>query len=138
MGLDGSKWVKIGQDRSISCFENWFWKHLTKWETFHERSLRLLKLVSNFKTETETLYICLKSWDWYWDFCPGYQKLRLRLRPWSVSNIETDTDTFDFKNKKITLYDPKHTFYVTKKLLKCWHEINFSEGSKICDEQDLQ
>ena len=99
---------------------------------------RLLKLVSNFETETETLYICLKSWDWYWDFCPGYQKLRLRLRPWSVSNIETDTDTFDFKNKKITLYDPKHTFYVTKKLLKCWHEINFSEGSKICDEQDLQ
>ena len=79
--------------------------------------------VSIFDTETKTfkigikfwdrdwdLYICLKSWDWYWDFCPGYQKLRLRLRPWSVSNIETDTDTFDFKNKMITLYDPEHTF----------------------------
>ena len=48
--------------------------------------------VSIFDTETETFNI-----------------LRLTLRPSSVSNIETDKETFDFENM-ITLYDPGHTF----------------------------
>ena len=60
--------------------------------------LRLLNLVSNI--ETETLWIGKNIWDWYLDFCLWYQKLRLRLRPSSVSNIETHTETFNLKKKQ--------------------------------------
>ena len=43
--------------------------------------------------------------------CKKSQFLILRLRVFKlVSNIETDTETFNIEQKFLTLYDPEHTF----------------------------
>ena len=91
-----SQEINFSQGCAIPVFARWDWD----WDSLYP--------VSIFDTETETFKIGLKNWDWYWDFCLWYQKLR--LRPSAVSNIETDTETFDLEKKVITLFDPDHTF----------------------------